>query len=230
MSERFHNPELDNKIILVDKPLNRTSANVLNILRRQLGIKKLGHAGTLDPKATGLLIVCTGRMTKSINEFIDYDKEYTGIIRIGAVTECYDTEKEEKDFKDTSFVTDELLEDVRKKFVGEIKQMPPMHSAIKMNGKPLYKLARKGKEIERKPRDIFIENFLIKRLSETEVYFDITCSKGTYIRSIANDFGEALGTGGYLKELRRTRVGKFIMEDFPDAVEDIKYKILEAQA
>lgn len=226
MPEKFHNPELDDKIILVDKPLNRTSANVLNILRRQLGIKKLGHAGTLDPKATGLLIVCTGKMTKSINEFIDYDKEYTGIIRIGAVTECYDTEKEEKDFKDTSFVTDELLEAARKNFTGDIQQLPPMHSAVKMNGKALYKLARKGKEIERKPRDVFIEKFLINRISETEVYFDITCSKGTYIRSIANDFGEALGTGGYLKALRRTRVGKFILGEFDSQVEDIKYKIL----
>lgn len=226
MPEKFHNPELDDKIILVDKPLNRTSANVLNILRRQLGIKKLGHAGTLDPKATGLLIICTGKMTKTINEFIDYDKEYTGVIRIGAVTECYDTEKEEKDFKDTSFVTDELLDDARKKFIGDIQQLPPMHSAVKMNGKALYKLARKGKEIERKPRNVFIEKFLIKRLSETEVYFEITCSKGTYIRSIANDFGAALGTGGYLKELRRTRVGKFMLNEFDDRIEDIKYKVL----
>lgn len=227
MPEKFHNPELDDKIILVDKPLNRTSTNVLNILRRQLGIKKLGHAGTLDPKATGLLIVCTGKMTKSITQFVDYDKEYTGIIRIGAVTECYDTEKEEQDFKDTSFVNDELLEDARKRFIGDIQQIPPMHSAVKMNGKALYKLARKGREIERKPRNIFIEKFLINRISETEIYFDITCSKGTYIRSIANDFGEVLGTGGYLKELRRTRVGKFLIPEFDDAIEDIKYKVLE---
>lgn len=226
MLEKFHNPELDDKIILVDKPLNRTSTNVLNILRRQLGIKKLGHAGTLDPKATGLLIVCTGKMTKSITEFVDYDKEYTGIIRIGAITECYDTEKEEQDFKDTSFVNDKLLEDARKKFIGDIQQIPPMHSAVKMNGKALYKLARKGREIERKPRNIFIEKFLINRVSETEVYFDITCSKGTYIRSIANDFGQVLGTGGYLKQLRRTRVGKFLIPDFNNSIVDIKYKIL----
>jgi tRNA pseudouridine55 synthase len=216
------------KIILADKPLDWSSADVLNVLKKDMNVSKLGHAGTLDPRATGLLVICTGKMTKRINEFIDYDKEYDGIIRIGAVTKGYDTESEEENIKDVSHIDDDALEQARQKFLGEIEQVPPMHSAVKHQGKPLYKLARKGKEIERKPRLVTISRFHIKRLSETEILFDITCSKGTYIRSIANDLGQELGVGAYLKTLRRTRVGKFMLDEFTEkSARGIKYKVLE---
>lgn len=216
------------KIILADKPLDWSSADVLNVLKKDLNVPKIGHAGTLDPRATGLLVICTGKMTKKINEFIDYDKEYEGIIKIGAVTKGYDTESEEEDIKDVSHIDDAELERARQKFLGEIEQVPPMHSAVKHGGKPLYKLARKGKEIERKPRIVTISRFDIKRLNQNEIFFDITCSKGTYIRSIANDFGKELAVGGYLKELRRTRVGKFILTGLDnESARGIKYKVLE---
>jgi len=215
------------KIILIDKPLDWTSAKVLNVLKKQLNIKKIGHAGTLDPRATGLLVACTGAFTKKINDFVNYDKEYSGIFRIGATTPSYDTETEETEIKKTAHITDEMLEYSRKKFIGNFLQLPPMHSAVKHEGKPLYLLARKGKEIERKPREVFIENFELKKLNDEEVYFRITCSKGTYIRSIANDFGVELGVGAYLKELRRTRVGKFLLSDFKSEVNEIKFSIYE---
>jgi tRNA pseudouridine55 synthase len=216
-------------IILADKPKEWSSNGVLNVLRKKLHIKKAGHSGTLDPMATGLLVICTGKMTKKITDFIDYDKEYEGMIKIGAKTESFDTEKEEYDEMDTSSVSDEDIYNVRLKFMGEMLQIPPMHSAIKHQGKPLYQLARKGKEIVREPRKIVVSEFELKRLNQNELAFRISCSKGTYIRSIANDIGAELGVGGYLKELRRIRIGKFVLGDLDREINGIKYRILDAE-
>ncbi len=215
----------ENRIILADKPKEWTSADVLNLLKKRLGIRKAGHAGTLDPKASGLLVICTGKKTKIISEFIDFDKEYEGIIRIGAKTESYDTETEEYGEINTSHISEDDLKNARDQFLGEILQVPPMHSALKHKGKPLYKLARKGKEIEREPRKVIISAFDIERLDEKEVLFRISCSKGTYIRSIANDFGNILGVGGYLKELKRTRVGDFILGEFENEEKGIRFRV-----
>ncbi|MFZ1460964.1 MAG: tRNA pseudouridine(55) synthase TruB [Ignavibacteria bacterium] len=216
-----------NKIFLIDKPLDFTSFDIVRIFKKKFNLKKAGHSGTLDPKATGLLIVCSDKMTKRINEFIEYDKEYEGVIRIGARTKSFDTESREEDIIDNVKVTDEEIESVRKTFLGEVEQMPPMFSAIKHNGKPLYKLARAGKEIERKSRKIVISEFEIKKVSESELKFRISSSKGTYIRSIANDFGERLGVGGYLKELRRTRIGKYDLSGLDSEVKGIRYRFTD---
>lgn len=216
-----------NKIFLIDKPLDFTSFDIVRIFKKKFNLKKAGHSGTLDPKATGLLIICSDKMTKKINEFIEYDKEYEGIIKIGARTKSFDTESREEDIIENVNVTDEEIESVRKTFLGEVEQMPPMFSAIKHNGKPLYKLARAGKDVERKSRKIVVSEFEIKKVSESELKFRISSSKGTYIRSIANDFGERLGVGGYLKELRRTRVGKFDLSGLENEVKGIRYRITD---
>ena len=222
------NPESPpGKIFLIDKPLDYTSADIVRIFKKDLNLKKVGHSGTLDPKATGLLILCSDKMTKKINEFIEYDKEYTGIIRIGAKTKSFDTESEEEEVIENFDFADEDIERVRKSFLGETEQIPPMYSAIKHKGKPLYKFARKGREIERSTRKITISEFEIKRINDTELRFRISSSKGTYIRSIANDFGERLGVGGYLKELRRTRIGNFKLEEFKETVRDIRFSIYD---
>lgn len=217
-----------NKTFLVDKPLDYTSADIVRVFKKNFKLTKAGHSGTLDPKATGLLIICSDKMTKKINEFIDYDKEYEGIIRIGAKTKSYDTENEEQEVIENFKITDEDIDAVRTSFLGEIEQTPPMYSAIKHNGKPIYKLARKGKEIERKKKNIFISEFDIRRINETELLFRISSSKGTYIRSIANDFGSRLGVGGYLKALRRIRIGHFELKDLDEQIKDIKYRILDS--
>lgn len=220
----------DNKVILVDKPLFWTSAKVTNKIKKTFRLKKVGHSGTLDPKATGLLVICTGKKTKTITEMIGADKDYEGTIRIGAVTPTFDTESEEEDIKDVSFVTNELINQAREKFLGEIEQIPPMHSAIKHKGKPIYKLARKGKTLELQPRRVNIKEFTVERISETEIKFFVSVSKGTYIRSLANDFGAELGIGGYLKTLRRLRVGNFDLkmldEDFEE-LDEMKFLVLE---
>lgn len=212
-------------IILADKPKRWSSNGVLNVLKKKLNLKKAGHSGTLDPMATGLLVVCTGKMTKKISGFIDYDKEYTGIIKIGAKTESYDTEKEEYGIMDASHITDDDVESARQKFTGEILQLPPMHSAVKHKGKRLYKIARKGEEIVREPRKVTVSEFDLKKINGNELEFRIVCSKGTYIRSIANDIGEELGVGGYLKELRRTRIGEFKLGDFGSEESGIKFEL-----
>lgn len=216
-----------NKIFLIDKPLDFTSFDIVRIFKKFFNLKKAGHSGTLDPKATGLLIICSDKMTKKINEFIEYDKEYEGIIRIGARTKSFDTESREEDINENVSVSPEEIESVRKTFLGEVEQMPPMFSAIKHNGKPLYKLARAGKDIERRSRKITVSEFEVKKISETEIKFRISSSKGTYIRSIANDFGERLGVGGYLKELRRTRIGGFKLEVFEEELKGIRYRITD---
>ena len=176
-------------------------------------IKKVGHAGTLDPLATGLLIVCTGKFTKRINDYMAQEKEYTGTFTLGAITPTYDLESEPMNLKDFSHLTKEEIEHASKQFIGEIQQVPPIHSAIKVGGQPVYKLARKGKEIQLEPRTVVIKEFEISTINLPVVEFRVVCSTGTYIRSLANDLGAALGVGGYLSQLCRTRIGNFHVKD-----------------
>jgi tRNA pseudouridine55 synthase len=203
----------EGKVLLIDKPLEWTSYDVIRKLRKTINIKKIGHAGTLDPLATGLLIVCTGKFTKKINEYMSQEKEYTGTITLGAVTPTYDRESEPESFKSLDGITDEIITEKTKQFTGEILQTPPIHSAIKQNGKPVYLMARKGLDVVLEPRKITIKEFEITKIDLPVITFKVVCSTGTYIRSLANDFGLALGCGGYLSELRRTRIGNFKVED-----------------
>jgi tRNA pseudouridine55 synthase len=204
--------------LLVDKPKSWTSFDVVNKIRgglkHNLGLKniKVGHAGTLDPLATGLLIICTGKSTKNLAEYQGLPKEYTGTITLGATTPSYDAETEPDAIFPTEHITLELLEAARLSFIGELEQMPPMFSAIKVDGQPLYKKARQGIVVEVKPRPVTIYEFELTRIALPEVDFRVTCSKGTYIRSLAYDLGKALNSGGYLSALCRTKVGKFNLE------------------
>ena len=157
---------------------------------------------------------------------MDREKEYTGVIKIGATTKTFDTESDEENFKNTSHITDSDIQKAKESFSGEIEQIPPMHSAIKFHGKPIYKLARKGKSIELKPRKIMIKSFDIIKNNNCELSFKIICSRGTYIRSIANDFGAILGVGGYLKSLRRTRIGEFTLDNLNEEIKDIKFRVV----
>lgn len=204
---------VEGKAILIDKPLHWTSFDVVRKMRNLLQIKKIGHAGTLDPLATGLLIVCTGKFTKKINEYMAQEKEYTGHITLGAVTPTYDLESEPHDFKDVFDINEELIKNTTLQFIGEIDQYPPVYSAIKKDGVALYELARRGEEVELKARKIFIKSFDIIRIEMPVIEFKVTCSTGTYIRSLAHDFGKALGCGGYLSSLRRTAIGDFRVAD-----------------
>jgi tRNA pseudouridine55 synthase len=203
----------EGKVLLIDKPLEWTSYDVIRKLRKVINIKKIGHAGTLDPLATGLLIVCTGKFTKRINEYMAQEKEYTGTITLGAVTPTYDRESEPENVKSFEGITEEMVKEKTKQFTGEILQTPPVHSAIKQNGKPVYLMARKGIDVVLEPRKITIKEFEINSIDLPVVSFKVVCTTGTYIRSLANDFGLALGCGGYLSELRRTRIGNFKVED-----------------
>jgi tRNA pseudouridine55 synthase len=203
----------EGKVLLIDKPLEWTSYDVIRKLRKIINIKKIGHAGTLDPLATGLLIVCTGKFTKKINEYMAQEKEYTGTITLGAVTPTYDRESEPENIQPLEGITDELIKETTKIFTGEILQTPPIHSAIKQNGKPVYLLARKGVDVVLEPRKITIKEFEITNIDLPIISFKVICSTGTYIRSLANDFGAAIGCGGYLSKLRRTRIGNFKVED-----------------
>ncbi|MEP6712624.1 MAG: tRNA pseudouridine(55) synthase TruB [Ferruginibacter sp.] len=199
----------EGKVILIDKPLHWTSFDVVRKIRNNLRIKKVGHAGTLDPLATGLLIVCTGKFTKKINEYMAQEKEYTGAITLGAVTPTYDLESTPQDAKDFSGITETQIFAATQQFIGEIQQLPPIYSAIKKDGVALYELARRGVEIELQPRTITIAEFEITAIELPVVKFKVVCSTGTYIRSLANDFGAALKCSGYLSELRRTRIGEY---------------------
>lgn len=203
----------EGKVLLIDKPLEWTSYDVIRKLRKIINIKKIGHAGTLDPLATGLLIVCTGKFTKKINEYMSQEKEYTGTITLGAVTPTYDRESEPESFKSLDGITEEIITEKTKQFTGEILQTPPIHSAIKQNGKPVYLMARKGLDVVLQPRKITIKEFEITKIDLPVITFKVVCSTGTYIRSLANDFGIGLGCGGYLSELRRTRIGNFKVEE-----------------
>jgi tRNA pseudouridine55 synthase len=200
------------QVLLIDKPLGWTSFDVVRKLRHLVRIKKIGHAGTLDPLATGLLIVCTGKFTKRINEFMAQEKEYTGTITLGAVTSSYDLETEPTDHQDIGAITLSLIQQSVKQFTGSILQVPPAHSAIKVKGKRVYELARKGESVILEPRRITISSFEVLRFEEGLVHFKVVCSTGTYIRSLANDLGVALGCGAYLSALRRTRIGSFLVD------------------
>jgi tRNA pseudouridine55 synthase len=203
----------EGRVLLINKPLDWTSFDVVNKLRYKLKIKKIGHAGTLDPLATGLLIICVGKMTKRIEEFMGLEKEYTGKFMIGQTTASYDLETEPSEKKDISHVTTSSIQNAAGSLTGKINQLPPLHSAIKIGGKRAYQFARKGKEVELQPREVEISVFEITAINLPEISFRIVCSKGTYIRSIARDFGNLLGTGAYLLELCRTRIGPFKLEN-----------------
>ena len=203
----------EGKVILINKPLHWTSFDVVRKIRNLIRIKKVGHAGTLDPLATGLLIVCTGKFTKKINEYQAQEKEYTGTFTIGAATPTYDLESEPISHKDFSYVTPELLSSTIKQFIGDIQQIPPIHSAIKQKGKPVYLAARKGVDVILEPRPVTIKEFEITSIKLPIVGFRVVCTTGTYIRSLANDYGEALGCGAYLSSLCRTKIGEFKVED-----------------
>ena len=203
----------DGQVLLIDKPLHWTSFDMVRKIRGMLRIKKVGHAGTLDPLATGLLIICTGKFTKKINEYMSAIKEYTGSFILGAVTPTYDLESLPEQEKDFSFVTDELLLTTVKKFEGEIDQFPPVYSAIKKEGVALYELARRGEAVELKSRKINIYDFIITSVELPIVHFKVICSTGTYIRSLAHDVGRDLGCGAYLSSLRRTKIGEFKVDD-----------------
>ncbi len=203
------------QVVLIDKPLAWTSFDVVNKMRYailkkyQLKKFKVGHAGTLDPLATGLLLICVGKATKTINTFQNLDKEYTGTFWLGATTPSYDRETAIDQHFETDHITPELIIDTAKKFTGRQKQFPPMFSAIKKNGKKLYEHARKGETVDIAPREIEIKEFEILAVNLPKVDFRVKVSKGTYIRSLAYDFGKALNSGGFLWSLRRTKIGNF---------------------
>jgi tRNA pseudouridine55 synthase len=205
----------EGRVILIDKPLEWTSFNAVSkikwLLKKRFKVKKIkvGHAGTLDPLATGLLIICTGKFTKRIEEYQAAVKEYTGIFKLGETTPSYDLETEVVQSFAVDHITKEKLEEVRLSFIGEQDQIPPIFSALKKDGKRLYELAREGKTTEIKSRKIQIDEFEIDDSNFPEIAFRVVVSKGTYIRSLANDFGQKLGSGAYLKELRRTKIGEF---------------------
>lgn len=203
----------EGEIILVDKPLDWTSFDIVARMRAMFEVKKIGHAGTLDPKATGLLIICTGKKTKSIDSFMGWEKEYTGIIELGSTTKSFDTETEVVKQQEVGGLSQSQISHCFREFIGVQQQLPPMYSAIKMNGRRLYKDARKGRDIERPTREVEIKEFEMTSFALPSVGFRVVCSKGTYIRSLANDVGVRLGCGAYLKELRRTRIGEFSVGD-----------------
>lgn len=204
---------LEGRVLLLDKPLDWTSFDIVKKIRILTKVSKVGHAGTLDPLATGLLIVCTGKFTKKINEYMGLEKEYTGSITLGATTSTYDLESAPVNQQDISSLTEAMLHEATKQFTGDIMQVPPSHSAIKRNGQPVYIAARKGEDVVLEPRPIRISAFTIERIELPKVYFKVVCSTGTYIRSLAHDYGKALGVGGYLSGLRRTRIGEFSVDD-----------------
>jgi tRNA pseudouridine55 synthase len=202
----------EGQVLLINKPLEWTSFDVVRKIRNTIKIKKVGHAGTLDPLATGLLILCTGKFTKRINEYMAQEKEYTGTFTFGSTTPTYDLESEPTDFKDYSSITPEQLQAIAKQFTGDLLQVPPMHSAIKKDGVRVYELARKGQTIELEPRKIVIKAFEFTKIELPVVHFRVVCSTGTYIRSLANDVGQAAGCGAHLSSLCRTRIGEFTLE------------------
>jgi tRNA pseudouridine55 synthase len=203
----------EGRVLLINKPLRWTSFDAVNKIRNLIRIKKVGHAGTLDPLATGLLIICTGKFTKKINEYMAREKEYTGTFILGATTPTYDLESEPVNFKPVDNITEEIIRKTVLPFTGEIMQVPPAHSAIKIDGKRVYESARMGIEVKIEPRKVTIKEFEITLIEMPVVHFRVVCTTGTYIRSLANDFGKALGCGAYLSSLCRTRIGEFKLYD-----------------
>ncbi len=210
---------LNGQVLLIDKPLNWTSFQAVNKLRWEIrhtfNIKKIkvGHAGTLDPLATGLLVICTGKMTKQINIFQGQVKEYTGTFVIGSTTPSYDLETEIDHTFPTDHITDDLILQTTQQFIGDIEQYPPVFSAIKKDGKRLYEFARAGEDVEIQSRTVSISEFEITKIDGNNLDFRVVCSKGTYIRSLAHDFGKALNSGAHLSVLRRTKIGDFNVDD-----------------
>lgn len=219
------------QLLLIDKPIEWSSFQVVNKLRwhikKSFNLKKIkvGHAGTLDPLATGLLLICTGKMTKEIEIFQAQKKVYTGTLKLGSTTPSFDLETEINKQFPTDHINENILHTTSKKFLGEIEQYPPIYSAIKKNGKRLYEYARKGEKVEIKARKVHIQSFNITGFKNQDVDFEIHCSKGTYIRSLVNDFGKALNSGAHLLSLRRTKIGAFSVdnalkiEEFIDTLE-----------
>jgi tRNA pseudouridine55 synthase len=213
--------------ILIDKPFGWTSFHVVHKIRNAVRVRKAGHAGTLDPLATGLLIICTGKKTKEISKYQDMEKTYTGTITLGKSTPSMDMETEVIEEKSIVGITEENILIQKEKFIGEIFQTPPMYSAIKHRGKSLYKFARKGKIVEREPRKVIVTKFNINEIKLPDIFFEISCSKGTYIRAIADDLGKNLGCGAVLSSLRRTKIGDFNVENAVQ-VEEFK-KIIKSR-
>jgi tRNA pseudouridine55 synthase len=199
----------EGKVLIIDKPLHWTSFDVVRKIRSAIKIKKVGHAGTLDPLASGVLVICTGKFTKKINEYMAATKTYTGSIFLGATTATYDSESNPENEQPISHLTEADLHKATEQFIGAIEQFPPIYSAIKKDGEALYELARRGEEVDLKARPITIQSFALTKIELPFVYFEVACSTGTYIRSLAHDYGKALGVGGYLHSLRRTKVGEF---------------------
>jgi tRNA pseudouridine55 synthase len=210
---------LSGQVLLIDKPLHWTSFQVVNKLRWEIRqtfkLKKIkvGHAGTLDPLATGLLIICTGKMTKEIDTFQGQIKEYTGTLALGATTPSFDLETEINETFPTNHITQDLIKETTKQFIGEIEQFPPVFSALKKDGKRLYEFARAGEDVEINSRPVSIQEFEITKIDGLNIDFRVICSKGTYIRSLANDFGKALQSGAHLSALRRTKIGDFHVDN-----------------
>lgn len=210
---------LKGQVILIDKPLKWSSFQAVNAVkwairkRYQLKKIKVGHAGTLDPLASGLLLICVGKFTKRIHEFQEMSKVYEGTITLGSSTPSYDLETEIDNVYPTDHITRELIHNTRTSFLGKIAQKPPVFSALKKDGKRMYEYAREGKELEIKARFVEILEFEILEINMPDIHFRIQCSKGTYIRSIAHDFGKALNSGGYLSSLRRTKIGEYNVDN-----------------
>ena len=210
----MNNPAMNTPsgVLLVDKAPGMTSHDVVAIARRQLGIRKIGHCGTLDPMATGLLMLVVGRATKIQDLLMSEDKEYVGTITLGATTSTQDKEGEVLEEKEVPDLSEERVREEFEKFTGDFEQIPPMVSAIKKDGVALYKLARKGKEVKRDPRPVRVDRFEVTRVELPEVDFVVECTKGFYVRTYAHDIGQGLGCGGHLSALRRTRSGKFTLD------------------
>ena len=212
----------EGKVILINKDLRWTSFDVVKKIRGTLKVKKVGHAGTLDPLATGLLIVCAGKMTKKINTFMDQEKEYTGTMVIGKTTPSVDLETDFDSEKPHDHITPENVLALTTDFIGQLMQIPPIYSAIKKGGSPLYLKARKGQEVKIEPRPVEAKEFEITEINLPEIKFRLVCSKGFYVRSLVRDFGEKLGVGAYLAALERTRIGSFVLEDAQTIDEFVK--------
>lgn len=215
---------LEGQVILVDKPLGWTSFDVVRKIRNLIKVMKVGHAGTLDPLATGLLIVCTGKFTKQINHYMGQPKTYTGEICFGATTPTYDLESSPEQEKTWDHLTVAMIQSAMANFTGPILQIPPAHSAIKQQGKPVYLAARKGEAVALEPRPVTIYRFELTKINLPRIEFLVECSTGTYIRSLAHDLGQALGTGAYLSALRRTAIGDF-QADAAETVESFEEKV-----
>ena len=214
------------RIILINKPYDWTSFDVVKYIKKALGGVKIGHAGTLDPLATGLLVLCTGSLTKSITEIQDAEKEYSGTLVLGATTASYDLETETTERMDVTHLSLEKIRDAAQHFVGEILQTPPSHSAVKIGGRRAYAMARNEESFQIQPKKVVISVFEITRFDLPEISFRVVCGKGTYIRSLAHDFGKALGCGAHLTSLCRTRIGKYSLED---ALEPAQFSRKEAE-